>query len=92
MDAVYNFVNDQGSTRQNYPDDGEVLKSVHDFSERNAHENGVYLNDAGVKFWASRASRRLHLCGELVILPKKAYAIRMVITLRSKSSRPNKPY
>ena len=79
MDAVYNFVNDQGSTRQNYPDDGEVLKSVHDFSERNVMpENGVYDNDAGVRgFGPVEPVGGFIYAEKKPVMIKKAYAIRM---------------
>jgi protein-tyrosine phosphatase len=46
-DAVYNYVDEQSPTRENYPDNG-ALQSVHDFSDMNVVPTiGVYDNDAG---------------------------------------------
>jgi Tyrosine phosphatase family len=46
-DAVYNYINDQSPTRENYPDN-HALEQVHDFSARNVVPTiGVYDNDAG---------------------------------------------
>ena len=47
-DAVYNYINDQSPTRENYPDNG-TLREVHDFSERDVVPTvGIYDNDAGI--------------------------------------------
>lgn len=46
-DAVYNYVDEQSPTRENYPDNG-ALEQVHDFSARDVVPTvGVYDNDAG---------------------------------------------